>query len=135
HGVPWQFGTDLSYLQELVAYWRHEFDWRKQEAKLNQFTQFMAPIAGIDLHFLHVPGVGPRPMPLLLSHGWPGSVWEFHKIIPMLTDPARFGADPVDAFTVVAAALPGYSLSFQPGQPLSGIQDIARTFSTLLRVV
>ena len=75
------------------------------------------PLHGIDLHFLHVPGKGPDPCPLLLSHGWPGSVFEFLEIIPRLTDPARFGGDPADAFTVVAPSLPGYGLSFAPGQP------------------
>src|SRR6266446_6847406 len=132
HGAPWQFGTDLTYLQELVSYWRQNFDWRKQEAKLNEFPQFMAPIAGIDLHFIHVLGVGPNPLPLLLSHGWPGSVWEFHKLIPMLTDPARFGGDPADAFTVVAPSLPGYTLSFRPNQPRFGVPDIARAFTELM---
>src|SRR5207248_9291491 len=74
----------------------------RRSSDLNAFPQYTAPVAGIDLHFLHVPGVGPRPLPLLLSHGWPGSIWEFHKIIPMLTNPAQFGGDPADAFTVVA---------------------------------
>ena len=82
-------------------------------------------MAGIDLHFIHEEGRGPNPMPLLLSHGWPGSVWEFHKILPMLTDPARFGGDPADAFTVVAPSLPGYGFSFAPGQPRFGIAEIA----------
>src|SRR5712692_2107005 len=132
HGAPWQFGTDLTYLQELVAYWRQGFDWRAQEAKLNQFPQYTAPVAGIDLHFIHVPGVGPNPLPLVLSHGWPGSVWEFHKLIPMLTDPARFGGDPADAFTVVAPSLPGYTLSFRPNQPRFGVPDIARAFTELM---
>ncbi len=89
---PWQVGTDLAYLRQLTAYWRDGFDWRAQEVRLNRFPQFRVPLAGIDLHYLHVPGTGPRPLPLLLLHGWPGSVWEFHKIIPLLTDPARFGA-------------------------------------------
>src|SRR5579864_6413037 len=114
--TDWKYGTDLTYLKELVDYWRTGFDWRKQEAALNAFPQYTVPVAGIELHFLHVPGVGPNPTPLLLSHGWPGSVWEFHKIIPMLTDPARFGGVPDDAFTVVAPSLPGYTLSFKPGQ-------------------
>jgi microsomal epoxide hydrolase len=131
-GAAWQFGTDLTYLQELVAYWREEFDWRTQEAKLNEFPQYTAPIAGIDLHFIHVPGVGPNPLPLLLSHGWPGSVWEFNKLIPMLTDPARFGGDPADAFTVVAPSLPGYTLSFRPNQPRFGVPAIARAFTELM---
>ena len=132
HGAPWQFGTDRTYLQKLVAYWRQEFDWRKQEAKFNDFPQYTAPIAGIDLHFIHVPGVGPNPLPLLLSHGWPGSVWEFNQLIPMLTDPARFGGDPADAFTVVAPSLPGYTLSFRPNQPRFGVPDIARAFTELM---
>ena len=113
HGTPWQYGTDLTYLQQLVAYWRQGFDWRAQEAKFNQLPQYIATVAGINLHFIHVPGVGPNPLPLLLSHGWPGSVWEFNKLIPMLTDPARFGGDAADAFTIVAPSLPGYTLSFQ----------------------
>ena len=135
HGSAWQFGTDLSYLKGLVAYWRDGFDWRAQEARLNAWPQYTAPVAGIDLHFLHVPGQGPRPLPLLLSHGWPGSVWEFHKIIPMLTDPARHGGHAADAFTVVAPSLPGYTLSFRPGQPRFGVPDIARAFVELMHDV
>ena len=135
HGSAWQFGTDLHYLKQLVAYWRDGFDWRAQEARLNAFPQYTAPVAGIDLHFLHIPGQGPRPFPLLLSHGWPGSVWEFHKIIPMLTDPAHYGGDAADAFTVVAPSLPGYTLSFRPGQPRFGVPDIARAFAELMRDV
>src|SRR5215208_6455726 len=76
HGQPWEFGTNLAYLQQLVEYWQHSFDWRQQEAKLNAFAQYTAPAGGIDVHFIHVAGKGPRPLPLLLSHGWPGSVWE-----------------------------------------------------------
>jgi pimeloyl-ACP methyl ester carboxylesterase len=131
-GDPWAFGADLAYVTELCAYWRDHYDWRKHEAMLNGFPQFTAPVAGIDLHFIHAEGRGPAPLPLLLSHGWPGSVWEFHKIIPMLTDPARFGGDPRDAFTVVAPSLPGYGFSFAPGQPRFGITEIADAFATLM---
>ncbi len=81
-GEPWAYGTDLAYLQGLVEHWRTRFDWRAQEARLNAFPQFTVPLHGIDLHFLHVEGQGPRPFPLLLSHGWPGSVFEFLDIIP-----------------------------------------------------
>src|SRR4051794_33551864 len=134
--TAWEYGTSLAYLQELVAYWRDAFDWRAQEAKLNQFQHFTAPIDGIDLHFIHQPGhqpgVGPSPLPLLLGHGWPGSVWEFNRVIPLLTDPARFGGDPADAFTVVAPSLPGYGFSFRPGQPRFGINAIAETFASLM---
>src|SRR5579871_1096894 len=121
HGAPWEYGADVTYVRELVDYWHTEFDWRRQEAALNAFPQYTASVAGIDVHFLHVPGVGPHPMPLLLSHGWPGSIWEFDKVIPLLTDPGRYGGDAADAFTVVAPSLPGYTLSFRPGQPRFGI--------------
>jgi len=131
-GAGWRHGTDLAYMKELVAYWRDRYDWRRHEAELNGFRQFTAPVAGIDLHFIHEPGMGPRPLPLLLSHGWPGSVWEFHKIIPLLTDPGRFGGDPADAFTVVAPSLPGYGFSFRPGQPRFGVAEIADAFATLM---
>ena len=92
-GEPWAYGTDVSYLSELTEYWRTKFDWRAQEAALNAFPQFRVALDDIDLHYLHVPGVGPDPLPLLLLHGWPGSVFEFLEIIPRLSDPARFGGD------------------------------------------
>ncbi len=128
----WQYGTDLTYLRELVDYWRDRYDWRRQEAHLNRLRQFSVPLGGIDLHFIREPGVGPNPLPLLLSHGWPGSVVEFQEIIPMLTDPGRFGGDPADAFTVVAPSLPGYGFSFRPGQPRFGVVEIAELFATLM---
>ena len=131
-GAGWVHGTSLTYLRELVAYWRERYDWRAHERRLNGWRQFTAPIGGIDIHFVHEPGVGPAPLPLLLSHGWPGSIVEFERIIPMLTDPARFGGDPADAFTVVAPSLPGYTLSFQPGQPRVGVVEIADLFATLM---
>ena len=134
-GAGWTHGTSLAYLKELVAYWRERYDWRAHEARLNGWRQFTAPVGGIDIHVVHEPGVGPAPLPLLLSHGWPGSIVEFERIIPMLTDPARFGGDPADAFTVVAPSLPGYTLSFQPGQPRVGVVEIADLFATLMTEV
>ena len=131
-GEPWAYGTDLAYLSQLVAYWAGDFDWRAQEARLNAFPQFKVPLHGIDVHFLHVEGQGPKPYPLLLSHGWPGSVFEFLDIIPRLTDPARFGGDPADAFTVIAPSLPGYGLSFAPGQPRFSLEMIAECFAELM---
>lgn len=131
-GEPWAHGTDLAWLQGLVEYWRNEFDWRAAEARLNDDPQFLAPLGGIDLHFLHVPGRGPDPLPLLLSHGWPGSVFELLDLIPRLTDPARFGGDPADAFTVVAPSLPGFGLSFRPGQKRFSQEEIADLFSALM---
>jgi len=130
--APWRYGTDVGYLKTLVEHWRDRFDWRAQEARLNAFPQFTVPLHGIDVHFLHVEGRGPAPAPLLLSHGWPGSVFEFLELIPRLTDPARFGGDPADAFTVVAPSLPGYGLSFAPGQPRFSLQQIADCFADLM---
>jgi pimeloyl-ACP methyl ester carboxylesterase len=134
-GEPWAYGTDVAYMRYLVEYWRTGFDWRAQEAALNAFPQFTVPLHEIDMHFLHVPGIGPNPMPLLLSHGWPGSVFEFLEIIPRLTDPARFGGDARDAFTVVAPSLPGYGLSFRPGQKRFGVPEIADCFAALMHDV
>jgi microsomal epoxide hydrolase len=131
-GEPWAYGTNVEYLRGLVEHWRTSFDWRAQEARLNALPQFKVPLHDIDVHFLHVPGQGPNPCPLLLMHGWPGSVFEFLDIIPRLTDPARFGGDPADAFTVVAPSLPGYGLSFAPGQKRFGIEEIADCLADLM---
>lgn len=130
--APWSYGASLAYMRDLAEYWRTKFDWRAQEAALNAFPQFKVPLHGIDLHYLHVPGKGPAPLPLLLMHGWPGSVFEFLDIIPRLTDPAAHGGDPADAFTVVAPSLPGYGLSFTPGQPRFGISAIADCLADLM---
>ncbi len=130
--APWAYGTDVAYLRILTEHWRTKFDWRAQEARLNAFPQFKVPLHGIDLHYLYVPGKGPNPKPLLVLHGWPGSVFEFLEIIPRLTDPARFGGKAEDAFTVVAPSLPGYGLSFQPNQKRFGIADMADCFAALM---
>jgi len=131
-GEPWAYGTDVAYLKQLLEHWHSRFDWRAQEARLNAFLQFKVPLHGIDVHFLHVVGQGPEPYPLLLSHGWPGSVFEFLDIIPRLTDPARFGGDAADAFTVIAPSLPGYGLSFAPGQQRFSLEMIADCFAELM---
>jgi microsomal epoxide hydrolase len=131
-GPAWAYGTDIEYMRQLVEYWRTDFDWRAQEARLNAFPQYQTELFDIGLHFLHVPGRGPAPIPLLLLHGWPGSVFEFLDIIPRLTDPARFGGDPADAFTVVAPSLPGYGLSFKLGQRRFGIEEIADCMAMLM---
>ena len=131
-GAAWAYGTSLEYMKELVAYWRDTYDWRAAEARLNERRHFTAPVAGIDVHFIHEQGVGPRPFPLLLSHGWPGSIVEFQELIPRLTDPARFGGRAEDAFTVVAPSLPGYAFSFRPHQPRLGVAQIADVFATLM---
>ena len=118
----WSTGTSTAYAKEVAAYWQAGFDWRAWEAKLNAFRQFTVPIGGIDLHFIHEPGRGPAPIPLLIAHGWPGSVFEFYKLIPLLTE----------HFTVVAPSLPGYTLSFKPGQKRFAVEDIAEVFATLM---
>ena len=124
HMVQDDFGP-----QTLEAYIE---DWRAQEALLNAFPQFKARVHGIDVHFLHVPGKGPDPKPLLLMHGWPGSVFEFVDLIPRLTDPAAFGGDPADAFTVVAPSLPGFGLSFAPGQKRFSVEEMAECLHDLM---
>ena len=131
-GPAWEYGTDVAWMRELLEYWRDDFEWRAQEARLNAFAQYKVRLHEIDLHFLRVEGKGPDPFPLLLSHGWPGSVFEFLELIPMLTDPGRFGGDPANSFTVVAPSLPGYGLSFSPGQPRFGVEEIADCFASLM---
>ena len=128
----WKYGTDLPYLKSLVEYWRDRYDWRKHEAEFNRFKQYKVGLAGIDVHYIREEGKGPKPMPLLISHGWPGSVHEFHKLIPMLTDPARFGGDAADAFTVIAPSLPGYTFSFSPKQQRFSVEQIADVFAELM---
>lgn len=130
--APWLYGTSVAFMREMVDYWKRDYDWRKTEAALNALPQFVTTIDGIDVHFLHVEGRGPRPRPLLLSHGWPGSVLEFMKLIPRLTDPAAHGGDPADAFTIVAPSLPGYTLSFRENQKRCALADIGATFDALM---
>ena len=131
-GSPWEYGTNVEYMRGLIEYWRSAFDWRAQEARLNGLPQFKTALHGIDVHYLYVKGRGPNPLPLLLMHGWPGSVFEFMELIPRLTDPASFGGDAADSFTVVAPSLPGYGLSFRPGQKRFGIEEIADCLADLM---
>jgi microsomal epoxide hydrolase len=119
---PWSTGTSLAYLKELLAYWQAGFDWRAQEARINRWPQYKVAMRGIDLHFIHAPGRGEHPTPLLLLHGWPGSIVEFGELIPRLTE----------RFTVVAPSLPGFTLSFAPGQPRFGTEEMADLFAELM---
>src|SRR5262245_7026000 len=119
---PWSTGTSVAYAKRLAEHWRTGFDWRIWEAKLNSFPQFTVPVGGVDLHFIHAPGRRADATPLLISHGWPGSVLEFHKLIPLLTE----------HFTVIAPSLPGYTLSFKPGQKRFGVMEIADVFAELM---
>jgi microsomal epoxide hydrolase len=131
-GEPWDRGASLAYIQELCDYWQHKYDWRSHEAALNSHPQFMCEVDGVDVHFWHVRGKGPSPMPLMLVHGWPGSIFEFHHLIGPLTDPAAHGGDATDAFDVVVPALPGYGFSGKPREPGWGPTRTARAFDTLM---
>jgi pimeloyl-ACP methyl ester carboxylesterase len=104
----------LDYVKELVEYWRTKFDWRAQEKLINSFAHFKTEVDGLDIHYIHEKGKGPNPIPLVVTHGWPGSFFEMHKIIPLLSDPASHGGDPADAFDVVAPSMPGYGFSGHP---------------------
>lgn len=131
----WSDGTDLAYVRELVAYWRDRFDWRLQEARLNAFPQFLVRVAGRDVHVLHVRGKGPEPLPLIVSHGWPGSFVEMLDLVPRLTDPERFGGDSRDAFDVVVPSLPGYGFSERPAAPGTTAAVIADLWAGLMGVL
>jgi pimeloyl-ACP methyl ester carboxylesterase len=128
----WRYGSNLAFMRRLVDHWRDGFDWRSHEEELNRFDQYTVELGGIDLHFIHQPGIGPAPLPLLLVNGWPCSVWEFHELIPRLTDPERFGGDPADAFTVIAPSLPCYTLSYAAGQPRFDVVAMADLFAELM---
>jgi len=110
----WRYGANWDYMKGLVQYWIEEFDWRKAEASLNRYPQFLVHIGDYDIHFYYVKGRGPKPVPLVTTHGWPGSVFEFVEAIGPLSDPASFGDSPDDAFDVVVPSLPGYGFSSKP---------------------
>jgi len=110
-GTDWDYGSNLDYVKELVEYWRTKFDWHAQEKLINSFSHFKSEVDGLNIHFIHEKGKGPNPMPLVITHGWPGTFFEMYKVIPMLSDPASHGGDPADAFDVVAPSMPGYGFS------------------------
>lgn len=132
-GSDWGYGTDLAYMRELVAYWKDRYDWRAAEARLNRLPQFRARVAGLDVHFIHVRGKGPEPMPLVMTHGWPGSVTEFLDVIGPLTDPASHGGDPADAFDLVLPTMPGYGFSGHPVEPGMDPERIAAMWDELMQ--
>ncbi|MCS5669763.1 MAG: epoxide hydrolase [Dehalococcoidia bacterium] len=110
-GTGWDYGSNLDYVKELVEYWRTKFDWHAQEKLINSFSHFKSEVDGLNIHFIHEKGKGPNPMPLVITHGWPGTFFEMYKVIPMLSDPASHGGNPADAFDVVAPSMPGYGFS------------------------
>jgi len=113
-GAEWDYGAKIEYIRELCEYWQCEYDWRHQENRLNAYPQFLCEVDGVDLHFWHVKGRGPNPFPLLLLHGWPGSVYEFYDLIGPLSDPVSYAGDARDAFDVIIPSLPGYGFSGKP---------------------
>ncbi len=123
--AAWDYGTSLPYLRRLIAYWRTEYDWRAVEARLNRLPQFIARVGGYRIHLVYERGSGPRPLPLVLTHGWPGSFVEFQAAIGPLAHPERFGGHVEDAFDVIVPSLPGYGWSEAPPAPIS-TRDIAR---------
>ena len=132
--ADWRYGTDLAYLRELVAYWTTTYDWSRAEHALNRHPQFKARIDDLDIHFVHVRGSGQRPFPLVLTHGWPGSFFEYDKLVAPLCFPERYGGDPDDAFDVVIPSLPGFGFSSKPPKPI-GLHHVARVWHRLMNEV
>ena len=134
-GAGWDYGTNLDYLKQLTGYWQHTFDWRAQEARLNQFAHFKTEIDGLMIHFIHERGKGPNPLPLILTHGWPDSFYRMHKIIPMLTDPESFGGNAADSFDVIVPSIPGFGFSDSVRKPGWTVKQTAELWASLMRDV
>ncbi|MEO3783399.1 epoxide hydrolase family protein [Actinocorallia sp. B10E7] len=131
-GVGWSYGIPVSYVRRLAEYWRTGYDWRKHEAALNEYPQFTTEIDGQNIHFLHVRSPEPDAMPLILTHGWPGSVAEFLKVIGPLTDPRAHGGDPADAFHLVVPSIPGFGFSGPTRETGWDLHRVARAWAELM---
>jgi pimeloyl-ACP methyl ester carboxylesterase len=131
-GSGWDYGTDGAYLKELCEYWREKFDWRTQEAQLNRFPQFLSEIDGQRIHFIHRRSPVPEALPLVLTHGWPGSILLFYKVIDALSDPESHGGSPQDAFHVICPSLPGYAWSGPTGRRGWDVRRVAETWAKLM---
>jgi pimeloyl-ACP methyl ester carboxylesterase len=132
---PWTFGASLRYMQQICAYWRDQYDWRKSEAQLNRWPQYKVGLGGKQVHFILEKGSGPDPLPLIITHGWPGSVVEFLSVIDPLAHPERYGGDVRDAFTVIAPSLPGYGFSDAPDVPMHPRAVAALWYELMTRVL
>jgi len=128
----WEYGVDLSFLQEICAYWRNGFDWKAQVERFSTFHHYRYSSEGIGIHFIHERGKGPAPIPLILTHGWPGSFLEMMRIIPLLADPASHGGSAADAFDVVIPSLPGYGFSDRPAAPGMNVFRVAELWASLM---
>ncbi|MEZ5569194.1 MAG: epoxide hydrolase [Halioglobus sp.] len=129
----WDQGMPLDYARQLASYWASDYSWRKFESKLNSWPQFITTIDDIDIHFIHVRSPREDALPIIISHGWPGSAVEFHKVIDELADPAEYGGDPADAFHVVVPCLPGYGFSGKPTTAGTSVEKIGRMWGELMR--
>ena len=131
-GVGWSRGVPLAYLKELAEYWRAEYDWRQHEARLNRLPQFTTTIDGANVHFLHIRSPEPEALPLIVTHGWPGSIVEFLDVIGPLADPRAHGGDAADAFHLVIPSIPGFGLSGPTSEPGWTARRVARAFAELM---
>jgi pimeloyl-ACP methyl ester carboxylesterase len=128
----WSQGIPLGYVQDVCAYWAEKYDWRAREARLNRFPQFRSEVDGLGIHFLHVRSRHAEALPLVITHGWPGSIVEFHKVIEPLTDPTAHGGEAGDAFHVVCPSLPGYGFSDKPARAGWNVDRIGRAWAALM---
>jgi len=135
HEMPndggWKYGANLDYMKEISKYWVSEFDWRKYEREINKFPNFITKVDDIDIHFIHEKGSGSKPMPLVIIHGWPGTIVEFLHIIEKLAHPEHFGGKEEDAFDVIVPSLPGFGFSGRPPRPI-GPRKMADIFNNLM---
>ena len=129
----WTYGVEKRWLQDLVGYWADEYDWRAAEASINRFPQYKTEIDGVPLHFIHVRGEGANPIPLVLTHGWPWTFWDWKDVIAPLANPSAHGGDPADAFDVIVVSLPGYGFSEPLTVPGLDIRRIATLWVKLMR--
>ena len=128
----WSQGAPLAWIQDVCRYWAGQYDWRQREAALNRFAQFKTEIDGLDIHFVHMRSPRADALPLIITHGWPGSIVEFHKVIEPLVDPAAHGGDAADAFHVICPSLPGFGFSSKPTTTGWGVDRIAATWAKLM---
>ncbi len=132
-GTGWEYGTNAQYLTELVDYWQHQFDWREQERQLNTLDQYVTTIDGVPIHFIHQRSSNPDATPLMITHGWPGSIAEFRHIIGPLTEPQQHGGNAEDAFHVIAPSLPGFGFSGEPQERGFNPERMAQILAALMQ--